>query len=302
MPRVSVIIPAYNAARYLPDSIDSVVAQSYSDWEAIVIDDGSTDSTPEVVGAFADSLGDRLVHIRQSNRGLPAARNTGVRHSRGEFIALLDADDVWLPDRLAHSVRALDEDPAVGLVHARIARMDTNGKIVDYPKCPRKYLSGHIAHHIFTRRAHLAVATIQFRKSCLSEVGLFDETMRAVEDRDLWFRIAERYEIGFIDEVLAHFRFSPGQMSSDLERMTRGQLAFVNKHRQRGACTLRQYHQALASIYRERGDALIGSGKIASSVACYGRAVLNDVSNVPNVYMFGKACLELAASAVRGSR
>ncbi len=97
MPAVSVIIPAYNCSVYLPEAIESVLTQTYTDIEIIVVDDGSTDDTPEVVAPYLD----RIRYIRQSNKGLPAARNTGIRASGGEFVALLDGDDSWLPEKLA---------------------------------------------------------------------------------------------------------------------------------------------------------------------------------------------------------
>src|SRR5579862_5259447 len=131
MPRVSVIIPAYNAARYLPSSIESVMAQTYQDWEIVVVDDGSTDNTKTVLSSYQEQLQDKIHCIHQSNRGLPAARNTAIRASRGEIMALLDADDVWLPARLSRSVRELDRDPEIGLVHSRVARIDDQGSVID---------------------------------------------------------------------------------------------------------------------------------------------------------------------------
>jgi glycosyltransferase involved in cell wall biosynthesis len=110
MPRVSVIVPAYNAARYLPTSISSVISQTYDQWELVIVDDGSTDETRELVSSYAAQLGDKLRYVYQPNRGLLAARNTGIRNSRGDLIALLDADDIWLPTRLERSVAAQDAD------------------------------------------------------------------------------------------------------------------------------------------------------------------------------------------------
>jgi glycosyltransferase involved in cell wall biosynthesis len=132
-PRVSIIVPAYNAAAYLPYAIDSVLAQTYQDWEIVIVDDGSTDNTRAVVDAYRSRLRDRLQYIFQPNRGVSAARNHGIRAARGEFIALLDADDVWLPQRLELGVNALDADPAVGLVHSRVARIDTKGSVTGAP-------------------------------------------------------------------------------------------------------------------------------------------------------------------------
>src|SRR5277367_6547413 len=118
MPRVSIITPAYNAAQYLSAAIDSVVAQTYTDWELIIIDDGSTDETRALVHSYLPSLSESLRYLYQSNRGQTAARNTGIKLARGEFIATLDADDLWLPTRLARGLAVMDRSPCVGLVHS----------------------------------------------------------------------------------------------------------------------------------------------------------------------------------------
>ena len=131
MPVVDVIIPAYNAARFLPASLDSVIAQSFPDWRILLVDDGSTDDTPELVRPYQDRLGLRLRYIRQVNAGLPAARNTAIRHSTAEFLALLDADDIWLPQRLEHTLERFHQQPKAGLVYGFNARIDSQGVVLD---------------------------------------------------------------------------------------------------------------------------------------------------------------------------
>ncbi len=124
MSKIDVIIPAYNAARYLPMAIESVVAQTFRDWKIVLVDDGSTDNTLEVVSPFIQQLGPRLQYIKQTNGGLPAARNTAIRNSSAEFLALLDADDVWLPCRLSESLRYFERQQ-VGLTYGLISRIDS---------------------------------------------------------------------------------------------------------------------------------------------------------------------------------
>lgn len=292
MPRVSVIVPAYNAAQYLPIAVNSVVCQTYADWELIVVDDGSTDETSSLVHSCRPKLGARLRYVFQSNRGLPAARNTGIAQSRGEFIAILDSDDVWLPTRLARGVAIMDSNPHVGLVHSRIARIDSGGGIVDYLAFPSRYQAGKIALNIYTRRANILCPTVLLRKSCLDAVGAFDETMRATEDRDLWFRIAERYEIAYIDEVLAYYRVGHGSMSSDPGRMLKAQLSFVQKHHKRGACSWIALRQALAQVYREQGDFFFSGHQVVKSITYYFRSVVYNPFHPLNVYMLWRACAE----------
>jgi glycosyltransferase involved in cell wall biosynthesis len=292
MPRVSVIIPAYNAARYLTAAIDSVVKQTYKDWEIIVIDDGSIDETRSIAQSYKARLGSRLQYVYQSNRGQPAARNVGIRMAQGEFIAILDADDIWLPDRLSRGVAVLEGDLRVGLVHSRVARINTEGMIVGYFSFPRKYQSGKIAINIYTRRANILAPTVMLRKQCLQAVGLFDESMRATEDRDLWFRIAELYEIAFIDEVLAHSRLTPGSAGSDPERVLKSQLFFVYKHYRRRACGRTALYRALGQIYREQGDFFFSRRQLMKSISHYLRSVLYNPLKLKNVYMLFRAVAE----------
>jgi glycosyltransferase involved in cell wall biosynthesis len=291
MPRVSVIVPAYNAARFLPFSIESVIRQTYGQWELIVVDDGSTDETRELVGSYSQSLGEKLKYVYQSNRGLPAARNTGIRNATGDLIALLDADDIWLPNRLDRSVAVMDGNPEVGLVHGRFEKVDVQGIPIPHlrPTFPLKILSGNISDHIYTRGVNLGCPTITFRKACVDQVGWFDETMRATEDRDLWFRIARSYRVAFIDEVIAHYRVTPGSMSSDTTRMFTWQKFFVDKYYKARVCGPVSRWRAMASIYREQGDNLFRRSKTAESTAAYFTAVLYNPFEIANVYMFTKA-------------
>lgn len=286
---MSVIVPAYNAAAYLPFALDSILSQSYTAWEIVIVDDGSTDNTRAVAGSYRQKLGDKLQYIHQPNRGLPAARNTGMRAAHGEFIALLDADDVWLPHRMERGVQAMDNDPQTGLVHARVVRIDAQGSVIGQLSVAPKHLSGNIAHYIYTRRAHIVCPTVMFRKSCLETAGWFDESMRATEDRDLWFRIALHAKVTYIDEVLAYYRLSPSSMTSDLNRLLTGQLYFVAKHFQSGACSRVERLQALGSIYRELGDSLFRGGAVTKAIGSYLRAVLYNPLSLPNVYMFFRA-------------
>ncbi len=292
MPRVSIIIPAYNAARYLPVAFESVINQTYTDWEMVVVDDGSTDETRSVVQSYGSVLTNKLRYIYQTNRGLPAARNSGIRSTTSDLIALLDADDSWLPSRLARGIEILDDSDSVALVHSRVARIDVDGRVISYPGCPPRYLSRRIAKHIYTRRAHIFCPSVIFRRACLDAVGLFDESMCATEDRDLWFRIAERFDIAYIDEVLANWRMTPGSMSSNLDRMRRGQMAFVYKHYERGVCSQAELHEALAEIFREQGDALFAGGEWVQSIRLYFRSVLYNPVRAKNLYMLLKACAE----------
>ena len=257
MPKVDVIIPAYNAVKYLPAAIESVMAQTFEDWRIVLVDDGSTDNTAEVVAPFIKQLGPRLKYIKQPNSGLPAARNAAIHSSYAEFLALLDADDVWLPFRLTESLMRFENRPRVGLAYGLISRINPEGIVIDTFAGNQQHAEGNIAPYIYMRKVELPCPTITFRRKCVDEVGLFDETMRATEDRDLWLRIALRYEVAFVPKVLAYYRTSPNSMSTDPDRMLKAQLQFIQKHYGAQGCGMQARQIALARVYKQRAEALL---------------------------------------------
>jgi glycosyltransferase involved in cell wall biosynthesis len=271
---VDVIIPAFNAATYLPSALESVYSQTFSDWHIVLVDDGSTDNTTEVVAPFLSRFGSRITFIRQTNRGLPAARNVAIRASTSEFIALLDADDAWLPCRLTESILTMSEHPQAGLAYGLITIMDPEGNLSRTWEGNRKYAEGRIAPQIYMRKVELPCPTITFRRRCLEEVGLFDEAMRSTEDRDLWLRIALRYEVAFVPKVLAYYRISANSMSANSQRMLEAQLQFLRKHYTAEGCGLRARQIAMARAYKQRAEAYGQQENLSAAVITALRAVV----------------------------
>src|SRR6202000_3247666 len=136
-------------AKYLPIALDSIVAQTFEDWRILLIDDGSTDNTAEIVAPYLERLGPKLLYIQQKNAGVSAARNNAIRHATAEFMALLDADDVWLPWRLEESLRCFENRPEVGLAYGLISRIDPEGKVIDTFRGNRRNAQGCIAPYIY---------------------------------------------------------------------------------------------------------------------------------------------------------
>ncbi len=256
MATVDVIIPAYNAAKYLRAAIESVMSQTFEDWRILLIDDGSIDNTEEVIAPFLRSLGPKITYIQKENQGLPAARNTAIDNSSAEFLALLDADDVWLPCRLLESLKSFEKHPQAGLSYGLISRIDPEGEIISTWGGNHQWAEGNIAPYIYMLKVQLPCPTMTFRRKCIDEVGLFDETMRATEDRDLWLRIALHYEVAFVPEIIACYRSSPNSMSTDPERMLKAQLQFIRKHFGSAGCGLRARQSALGYAYRQYAEAL----------------------------------------------
>ncbi len=211
MPAVSVIIPTYNAAEYLSKAIESVLAQTFKDYELIVVDDGSTDDTEEVVRRF----GDRVKYLRQENRGPGAAKNLGIKNSRGSLIATLDADDRWFPHKLAVQFAYMKEHSEAALVYGNCSTFDEQGILTEaYDGIHRKVFSGDVFDKLILKN-FIASITIMVRKSCLARVGLFPENFMISEDWHLWLRIAKEYPIGYIDEPLAMYRWQKKSLTWD---------------------------------------------------------------------------------------
>lgn len=256
MATVDVIIPAFNAATYLPAALESVRSQTFEDWQIILADDGSTDDTAAVIAPFIERFGPRLRYIKQKNGGMSSARNAAIRASTSKFIALLDADDIWMPSRLADSMKALTEHPKAGISYGLITYIDSDGRVLATFEGNQRHAEGRIARYIYMREVELPCVTVTVRRSCIEEVGLFDETMRSTEDRDLWLRIALKHEVAFIPKVLAYYRTSPGSVSRNSQRMLEAQLQFIQKHYGSEGCGVLSRQISLARAYKQRADAM----------------------------------------------
>jgi glycosyltransferase involved in cell wall biosynthesis len=209
-PLISVVIAAYNAEKYLAETLQSVRAQTFSDYEIIVIDDGSTDRTAEIVSGHKDVL-----LLSQTNRGEAAARNTGVRASRGAYVSFLDADDIWLPSKLEKQASHLLAHPltAWNYTDALVFDSATRRTICRIGKRLRLH-EGDILRPLLLR-SFIPSATPVVRRTVFTEVGLFDEARerRIGEDWNMWLRIAERHPATLINEPLAMIRMHANNMS-----------------------------------------------------------------------------------------
>jgi glycosyltransferase involved in cell wall biosynthesis len=254
MPKVSVIIPTFNCVQYLERAIESALNQTFKDFEILVIDDGSTDNTHDLVKEYI-KRSNQFRYIYQENKGLAVARNTGLQHACGEFIALLDADDAWYPALLEKEVKLLESDSSLGLVHANVTKVSETDEPLTVPARNKEFLTGNIFNHLFLREADILCPTALFRKSCCEEVGDFDVNLTRLgcEDRELWLRIAEKYKIAYIDEPLAYYRVRTNSMSRNNDKMLQARLYVIDKY-----CTNNKYpnlkNKALQRIYRDLGD------------------------------------------------
>lgn len=209
--KVSVVVPAYNNADYTVETVESVLGQTYKNREIIVVDDGSTDDTREALEKF----GDEIRYIYKENGGACSARNLGIGLSTSEYVACLDCDDLWLPEKLEYSVAVLEQDPDLALSFSSCYLIDGVGEITGLVECkagsPRTYKE-------LLYNNYITAATVVMRRSCIERVGLFDEQIFIPADWDLWLRLTRHYSIGYIDRPLSKYRLASAYSQRNLKQ------------------------------------------------------------------------------------
>lgn len=209
-PLVSVVIATYNMAKYLPLAIQSVLVQTYENIELLVVDDGSTDDTQKILESFLSDS--RVSCWKQKNKGQASAKNLGVLKSRGEYVAFLDADDMWAPDKLELQISVFSKSKSVGIVYSRIMCIDESGANIGIGN--NKMLRGRLTNHLLLRN-NIGFGTSVVRKECFDRLGSFKEHIRMGIDYDLWLRFSTQYEFDYVDKPLLYYRLWPGQMSNN---------------------------------------------------------------------------------------
>ena len=226
-PKVSVVIPAYNRAYVVGRAIRSVVAQTFREWELIVVDDGSADDTERVVEAFPDP---RIRYIRHDrNRGPSAALNTGIRAARGVWVSFLDSDDEWLPGKLASEVALFESaGKRIGLVYTGKMLVDGQGRVLKV-RTPRA--EGRVYEKLLEWDFIGSCSRVGVRKNILEAVGGFDETLKISLDWDLWLRVAKLTEVGCVRDCLVKRHLGPDQQSGSLRAICDMKSGIVEKYR-----------------------------------------------------------------------
>ena len=257
-PTVSVIIPTFNRWPLVGAAIESVLAQSYGDFELIVVDDGSTDDTAEQLAQF----GSRLVILKQTNRGVSAARNLAFRHARGCYLAFLDSDDLWLPNKLAIQVAFMEQHPSVHICQTEETWIRKGVRV--NPKAKHRKPSGDI----FIASLELCLVSpsaVMLTRDLFERVGGFDESLPVCEDYDLWLRIALNHSVALIDDALVTKRGGhANQLSRSLWGMDRYRVSALQKllrsgldgsRREAAIAALLRKVEVLAAGARKRGKA-----------------------------------------------
>ena len=251
---VSVVIATYNMGRYLPQAVQSVLSQSYTNVEVQIVDDGSSDDTSAIVEQWREEPRVR-VH-RQENCGQARAKNQGMALSRGRFVAFLDADDLWLPEKLARQMPLFKGHPEIGVVYSDFQCVDGDGKplLQDPPRMRRGWVSGALLIENF-----IGYSAGVVRRECLERYGGFDETLRMGIDYDLWLRLSAHYQFDFVPEQTVQYRIWSGQMSKNYRRRYESAIRIMEDFidNNPGLVPRRVIREAWAHTYTGRGNTVL---------------------------------------------
>ncbi len=226
-PKVSVVLPTYNRGYIISRAIESILAQTFQDFELIIVDDGSSDNTERVVRTFTDP---RIRYIKELHRGGAAARNTGIFIAQGEFIAFQDSDDEWLPEKLARQVEAFrTAGPEIGVVYTGFWKNTKEGTRIYYPPASVRQKEGNIYEELLHGNFVTNQAAM-VRRECFHQIGGYDESLPGMHELDLWLRMAKRYEFSYIPKGLVVTHFTEDSITAHHEYRLRGREIIFSKH------------------------------------------------------------------------
>jgi len=235
-PLMSIIVPTYNRESFIVEAIQSVLEQTYSNWELIIVDDGSTDNTLETIKDIITD--DRISYYHQKNQGQSVARNVGINKSTGEYICFLDSDNKWLQNRLEISVKVILNNPQVDIVYGDSISIDIQGHEIS--RHVMKKYSGHVTKELIKDNFISMNAAIA-KKKCFDEMGAFNEKDRLAEDYELWLRFSTKYTFMHIPEFMALYRVMEDQLSTDKDKRLYANECIIRKFKE-------TYPQVLSTV------------------------------------------------------
>jgi len=273
-PDISVIIPTYMRAGLLGRAIKSVLSQTYQSLELIVVDDCSPDNTRQVANSFDDC---RVRYVRHdTNRGGSAARNTGIKIAKGEYICLLDDDDEYLPNKLERQIAKFQEvTPEVAIVYAGLEVLDANGKVLQKTLPQQR---GNL-YTVLLERSMISLPSPLIKKKCFQMVGLFDETLTSCQDWDMLLRMSTRFEFDFLPEILVRVHFHGDQISEDFSAMIPGRARMIEKH----MGEFRKYPDILVTHLKRMGKMHCLNGTWKEAVYWFKKALAVNIFEIVNI-------------------
>jgi glycosyltransferase involved in cell wall biosynthesis len=290
-------MPSFNYSRYLSLAINGVLSQSYSDFELIIVDDCSTDGSREIAEEYRRTDDRVRLVFHEENRGLSATRNTGLAESSGEFIALCDADDIWLPHKLSAQLQAFQANPQIGLVHSDASIVDGEG-----------FLTGQNFSQLFQRKGQrtsgflfgelckrnfICVPTVLLRRQALMYANGFDERLRSLEDWVCWTKVSRRYGFKYLDEALVRYRMHRGSLSQNSQGMARNRITAIG-------CLLETLGeispQELSSMLYSLGMSHLELGELQGAAAAFSKSLATYPLQLRGLIRFCQASIRSALS------
>lgn len=272
MTTVSVVTPTYNRARFLPAAVASVLAQTHDDLELIIVDDGSVDETCQILEPY---LADRRVrYFYQENQGQSCARNFALKQAKGDYIAFLDSDDLWVPNKLEKQLAVLHSDSEVDIVHGDEAIIDQRGTIISLENMKR--YSGRITRYLLADNS-VSITTALVRRRCFDEMGGFDTSVGVADDYELWLRFSARYCFYYQPGIVASYRVMADQISSDKRRRFAVNEQIIRQFLARYGEVLPPHERrwGLARFYCRKARYLARSGERGRAMGAAARAFSN---------------------------
>lgn len=270
-PLVSVIMPTFNREVLLVEAVDSVLRQSYSHWELIIVDDGSVDNTPAIV---KERYGHdpRIKYLQQPNQGQSVARNNGVEFSGGEFVAFLDSDNLWEEHRLREGVEVLGKNPQIGLCYADVVYIDAKGDEMHRVNMPR--YSGFVFPKLIVDN-FVSMNTVMVRRSVLPSVRPFNQANRLDEDYELWLDMSVKNQYFYIPQYLARYRIEGERISNNFMIRLDANESTVNKMIAKYGLSLKDpdIRKGLSRHYLRRASIIGRNGSFLSALACIRKAM-----------------------------
>lgn len=263
--KVSVIIPTYNRADLLPEAIDSVLAQTWKEMEIIVVDDGSTDRTEETVRRYDD----RVRYFYKEHGGPSSARNMGIKKAKGTYVAFLDSDDVWEPEKLRIQMDFMSEHPEIKFVC-------TDSSLIGSRECRQRKLRKESMGNLFPilySNSFINTSTALMVKECFQEIGYFDEGYRSVEDYDVWLRVAKRFPIAYLNQPLVRYRKHEDNVSHDKITLRRNALRVLEAHYDPREISARTYKIRMSNLHLYFGRAYLRLGDTRMAQEAFGRSL-----------------------------
>ncbi|MBU2955617.1 glycosyltransferase [Marinobacter sp. F3R08] len=269
-PLISIITPTYNRADFIAEAVQSVLDQTYQNFEHLIVDDGSNDNTREVLSPFLED--DRFKYFYQENQGQSVARNLALKHARGDFICFLDSDNAWLPIHLESLLAAFQETPDVDIVYGDGITIDEKGNELRRKNIKRH--SGYIAFQMLKDNC-VGMNMTMARRRCFDEMGGMSGKRKVADDYDLWLKFSSRYQFRYVPRYLAYYRVMADQISSNKEARFETNESIIKDFRKSypDALTDAQFDEAFAFFYSRKARYLAGAGRKWLAIRTIGTAL-----------------------------